>query len=425
MKTLIILRGIDTCSPIRKEWIEKQGIEKYIVSIDSVKKMYGAIEDTEKLGPKITRMDNREISYKFLEMVDNKMRKGCLVVVDAENLKNKDLKKLEAFADVYNYKIFQKIFPISHKDILEWKNRLSNPMNNYPYLPESSEELMNKIQGYFNIFMNSPRSGYPEIEDMKDLEKYFEEEEKNKNYKITIPEDYKITHIGDIHGAYELIEDIKIKSEKEIIVFHGDYIDRGDGSRKVLEKVIKLKRNYPNQVYLIEGNHEMHLRRYCGLKKYTKLSEEGFFKNLCADFTRTTQKEFEMESSDKMISILRDLNTYLQEYLIIKRGPQTFICTHGGLRNVSQLWYYLVGNLTYGNRDIENYDKSFSSKVYKKNYKNIYSIHGHCKYPKYCVHKYPGVVNLDADVDNMVAIFWNHPGMSDDKIDDNISIRRK
>ena len=145
MKTLLILRGIDTCSPTRKEWIEKQGIEKYVVSIDSVKKIYGAIEDTEKLGPRITRLDNREICYKFLEMVDNKMRKGCLVVVDAENLKNKDLKKLEAFADVYNYRIFQKVFPISHKDILEWKNRLSNPMNDYPYLPETSEELMDKI----------------------------------------------------------------------------------------------------------------------------------------------------------------------------------------------------------------------------------------------------------------------------------------
>ncbi len=425
MKTLIILRGIDTCSPERKKWIEKEGIEKYIVSIDSIKKMYGAIEDTEKLGPRITRLDNREICYKFLETVDNKMRKGCLVIVDAENLKNKDLKKLEAFADIYNYKIFQKIFPISHKDILEWRNRLSNPMNDYPYLPETSEELLNKIQNYFNIFMNSPRSGYPEIEEMKDLEKYYEEEEKKRDYKITIPEDYKITHIGDIHGAYELIEDIGIYNEKEILVFHGDYIDRGEGSRKVLEKVLKLKKNYPNRVFLIEGNHELHLRRYCGLFKYPKLGEEGFFKNLCTDFSRTTQLEYKMETSEKMIEVLRDLNTYLQEYLIIKRGSQTYICTHGGLRNISQLWYYLVGNLTYGNRDIENYDKSFSSKVYKKNYKNIFSIHGHCKYPKYCIHKYPGVVNLDADTDNMVAIFRNLPEMNDEKIDENITIRRK
>ena len=425
MKTLLILRGIDTNSPLRKEWIEKEGVEKYVISIDSIKKMYGTIEETDKHGPKITRLDNRDICYKFLETVDNKMRKGCLVVVDAENLKNKDLKRLEAFADVYNYKIFQKIFPISHKDILEWRDRLSNPTNTYPYLPETSEELQEKIQTYFNVFMNGPKYGYPEINEMKDLEKYFEKEEIEKHYKITVSIDTEIIHIGDIHGAYRLIQDLDILKKEQILVFHGDYIDRGDESRKVLEKVFKLKRKYPEQVYLIEGNHEMHLRRYCGLNKYPKLASEGFFKNLCVDFSKTTQKDFENENSEYMIQVLRDLNTYLQEYLIIKRGPQTFICTHGGLRNISQLWYYLVGNLTYGNRDMENYDKSFSSKVYKKNYKNIYSIHGHCKYPKYDTHKYPGVVNLDADEDFMVAIFKNYPGMCDEKINENIEIRRE
>ena len=86
MKALLILRGIDTCSIERKNWIKEEKIEKYVVSIDSIKKMYGSLEDTDKYGPKITRLDNREICYKFLETIDNKMRKGCLVVVDAENI---------------------------------------------------------------------------------------------------------------------------------------------------------------------------------------------------------------------------------------------------------------------------------------------------------------------------------------------------
>lgn len=422
MKALLILRGIDTCSIERKNWIKEEKIEKYVVSIDSIKKMYGSLEDTDKYGPKITRLDNREICYKFLETIDNKMRKGCLVVVDAENLKNKDIKKLEAFADVYNYKIYQKVFPISHKDILEWKKRVSNPKEEYPYIPESSEELMEKIQIYFNTFMNSPRSPYPDIDKMEDLEKLLKEEETTKEYRISVPEDTEIVHIGDIHGAYDLIQDIE-PGENRILVFHGDYIDRGTAPRKVLERVLYLKRRYPNKVFLVEGNHEMHLRRFCGLQKYPKLAGEGFFKNLCTDFSKTTQTEYDPEKDD-MIEVLRYLNMYLQEYLIIERGSQTFICTHGGLRNFSQLWFYLIGNLTYGNRDMENYDRSFSSKIYKKNYKNIFSIHGHCKYQKYVIHKYPGVVNLDADEDNMVAIFWNKPGITDEKIDENIEIRK-
>lgn len=421
MKTLLILRGIDTNSPTRKEWIKKEKIENYVISIDSIKKICGSMEEVDKYGPRISRMDPREVCYKFLEAIDNKMRKGCLVVVDAENLKNKDLKKLESFADVYNYKIFQKVFPISHTDILEWKERICNPTKDYSYVPETQEELLEKIHTYFNSFMNSPRLGYPEINEMKDLDKYFEEAEKKENNKIYVPENTEIIHVGDIHGAYDLISDLEPKQD-QILVFHGDYIDRGKAPRKVLERVIELKRKYPNQVFLIEGNHEMHLRRYCGFYKYPKLSAEGFFKNLCTDFSRTTQKEY--FEQDDLNKVLRDLNTYLQEYVTIQRGSQTFICTHGGLRNISQLWFYMIGNLTYGNRDMENYDKSFSSKVYKKNYKNIYSIHGHCKYSKYEIHKYPGVVNLDADEDNMVAIFWNKPGMCDEKINENIEIRK-
>jgi predicted kinase/predicted phosphodiesterase len=422
MKALLILRGIDTCSIERKNWIKEEKIEKYVVSIDSIKKMYGSLEDTDKYGPKITRLDNREICYKFLETIDNKMRKGCLVVVDAENLKNKDIKKLEAFADVYNYKIYQKVFPINHKDILEWKKRVSNPKEEYPYIPETSEELLEKVHTYFNTFMNSPRSPYPDIDKMEDLEKILKEEETSKEYRISVPEDTEIVHIGDIHGAYDLIQDLE-PGENRILVFHGDYIDRGTAPKKVLDRVLYLKRRYPNKVFLVEGNHEMHLRRFCGLHKYPKLASEGFFKNLCTDFSKTTQTEYD-PNTDNMIDVLRYLNMYLQEYLIIERGSQTFICTHGGLRNLSQLWFYLIGNLTYGNRDMENYDRSFSSKIYKKNYKNIFSIHGHCKYPKYTVHKYPGVVNLDADEDNMVVIFWNKPGITDDKIDENIEIRK-
>ena len=422
MKALLILRGIDTCSVERKNWIKEENLEKYVVSIDSIKKMYGSIEDTDKYGPKITRLDNREICYKFLETVDNKMRKGCLVVVDAENLKNKDIKKLEAFADVYNYKIYQKVFPISHKDILEWKRRISNPREEYPYIPDTSEELLEKVQIYFNTFMNSPMSPYPDIDKMEDLEKLLKEEEIKGEYKIKVPEDTEIVHIGDIHGAYNLIQDLE-PSDNRILVFHGDYIDRGTAPRKVLERVLYLKRRYPDKVFLIEGNHEMHLRRFCGLFKYPKLASEGFFKNLCTDFSKTTQTEYD-PTVDNMTNVLRNLNMYLQEYLVIERGLQTFICTHGGLRNFSQLWFYLIGNLTYGNRDMENYDRSFSNKIYKKNYKRVYSIHGHCKYQKYVIHKYPGVVNLDADEDNMVAIFWNKPEITDDEIDKNIEIRK-
>lgn len=422
MKTLLILRGLDTQSSTRKNWIKEEGIEKYVISIDSIKKMYGSIEDTEKYGPKITRMDSRDISYKFLETLDNKMRKGCLVIVDSENLKNKELKKLEAFADVYKYRIFQKVFPITHTDILEWRNRIVNIKTDYPFCPKSKEELLKDVEQYFNSFISGPIYNYPEINKMSDLDSFFEKEEITKNYTIEVNKNTEIVHVGDVHGAYDLIKDLEPK-ENQVLVFHGDYIDRGTSPKKCLDRVFELKRKYPNKVFLIEGNHEMHLRRFCGLHKYPKLAEEGFFRNLCNDFSNTTMKDYST-TTDNLIRVLRDMNHYLQEYIIIKRGNQTFICTHGGLRNISQLWFYLVGNLTYGNRDMENYDRSFSNKIFKKRSKTVYSIHGHCKYSNYNNHMFPGVVNLDPDEDNMVVIFKNKPHIEDEKINENIEIRK-
>lgn len=66
----------------------------------------------------------------------------------------------------------------------------------------------------------------------------------------------KVFVIGDIHGNYELLENILTKwnSEEEQLVFLGDYIDRGPDSLKVLRKVMELTKNHG--AIAISGNHE-------------------------------------------------------------------------------------------------------------------------------------------------------------------------
>lgn len=69
----------------------------------------------------------------------------------------------------------------------------------------------------------------------------------------------KIFAIGDIHGCLDKLEEVIGKipadSQKDQLVFLGDYIDRGKYSRKVVDFVIFLKNKFPNIVYLM-GNHE-------------------------------------------------------------------------------------------------------------------------------------------------------------------------
>jgi serine/threonine protein phosphatase 1 len=72
----------------------------------------------------------------------------------------------------------------------------------------------------------------------------------------------KIWVISDIHGCYDqmmalykhLLES-GLNPKKDIVIFLGDYIDRGKDGKKVIEKLIEWSIQYPHWVFL-KGNHE-------------------------------------------------------------------------------------------------------------------------------------------------------------------------
>ena len=74
--------------------------------------------------------------------------------------------------------------------------------------------------------------------------------------------------VGDIHGDLVTLEKIMeridfedfLKKESNILIFLGDYIDRGEYSIEVLLFLCKLKSFYPNNVFLLRGNHESYNR---------------------------------------------------------------------------------------------------------------------------------------------------------------------
>jgi serine/threonine protein phosphatase 1 len=55
----------------------------------------------------------------------------------------------------------------------------------------------------------------------------------------------KIFAIGDIHGCLEklqaLIQSLGADPQKDTLIFIGDYIDRGNSSREVIDYVIRLQ----------------------------------------------------------------------------------------------------------------------------------------------------------------------------------------
>jgi serine/threonine protein phosphatase 1 len=86
----------------------------------------------------------------------------------------------------------------------------------------------------------------------------------------SVPDDTVIYAVGDIHGRLDLLQQLEEKiahdaagvdAERRLIVYLGDYIDRGDDSSGVIEHLLKPPLPSFERVSLI-GNHEAHLLRF-------------------------------------------------------------------------------------------------------------------------------------------------------------------
>ena len=72
-------------------------------------------------------------------------------------------------------------------------------------------------------------------------------------------ESERIYIIGDIHGCLgmltKLMDKIDWRSDRDALIFLGDYIDRGENSKGVIDFILKLLKS-SSRVHCLLGNHE-------------------------------------------------------------------------------------------------------------------------------------------------------------------------
>lgn len=78
--------------------------------------------------------------------------------------------------------------------------------------------------------------------------------------------------IGDIHGCYALLRALldRIAADAQahaagrtpVLIFCGDYVDRGPDSARVLDALCWLRRHAPYEVHFLKGNHDQVLLDY-------------------------------------------------------------------------------------------------------------------------------------------------------------------
>lgn len=75
----------------------------------------------------------------------------------------------------------------------------------------------------------------------------------------------RIFAVGDIHGHFRRLErllgQLPLDPERDLLVFLGDYLNRGPQSREVLDLLLDVEQRVPGAVFLM-GNHERALLDY-------------------------------------------------------------------------------------------------------------------------------------------------------------------
>ena len=135
--------------------------------------------------------------------------------------------------------------------------------------------------------------------------------------------------VGDIHGCLgqleQLLDKVQPDLEKDILLFIGDYIDRGPESRKVVDYVIRLQQNYPREhIVCLKGNHEAMLLDFLQGRERELFLLNGGLKTL-RDYWGKRWDSFQE------LLLPPEHARFYQELLAYYETPD-YIFVHGGLK---------------------------------------------------------------------------------------------
>jgi len=185
--------------------------------------------------------------------------------------------------------------------------------------------------------------------------------------------------IGDVHGypgvlrslVDEIARDVSRTrpAERPLLIFIGDYVDRGPDSRAVIEAVIALQADPRFEVVALKGNHEDALLRV--------LDDRAFGPSWCANWGQATLRSYgveppasEVDAEDARQALARafpSAHRRFLEDLPVSLTVGDYLFVHAGVRPGVPLAEQAERDLIWIRYDFLESDEAFGKVV----------VHGH------------------------------------------------
>ena len=306
----------------------------------------------------------------IFDLLEYRMSRGELTVLDATASKTKDIKQYKELADQYKYRMYCIDFTDVPLDVCKKQN-----------LQRSEDKIVpeQSIENIYSRFATQPVPAGVEVIKPNELDKILEKPIDLSSYR-------KIVFIGDIHGCYDtLMQYFKNGLEDDVeYIFLGDYIDRGNQNAEVMKWLYSIK-DRPN-VCLLEGNHERWIQAY-GMNVEAKSKE----------FEEKTKGQLILGGFDQKMA--RIFYRKLRQMSHFTYNGIEVLATHGGIPCMrTNLTYIPTCALINGVGEYNEY-QDVADTWMKETKENQYQVHGHRNTAQDPVQLADRVFNLEGEVE--------------------------
>ncbi len=141
----------------------------------------------------------------------------------------------------------------------------------------------------------------------------------------------RVLAIGDVHGMYEklikLMDKIRFNPDEDLLIFLGDYIDRGPDPGRCLQYIFALQQKYPDVVVCLMGNHEVMMSSYF-------MQKRGSYNNLIVDYAGSWLDNGGLETLKQLDEMDADTKEELLQWVMnlpVKYQYQDYFFCHAGV----------------------------------------------------------------------------------------------